>query len=185
MSQIGVTGLAVMGANLARNIARRGVPVAVHNRTASKTRDFLDEFSSEGDFTGSESMEEFVAALERPRRIIVMVKAGKPVDGVIADLVPLLDKDDIIIDAGNSHYTDTRRRESELTEEGLRFIGTGVSGGEEGALNGPSIMPGGPRAAYSHVEEVFTTIAAQVDGGAGAAARRAARTSAPTAPATT
>src|SRR3954452_14795118 len=164
MSQIGVTGLAVMGANLARNIARRGVPIAVHNRTTSKTRDFLDEFSSEGDFTGSESLEEFVAALERPRRIIVMVKAGKPVDGVIADLVPLLDADDIIIDAGNSHYVDTRRRESELTEKGLRFIGTGVSGGEEGALNGPSIMPGGPRAAYGEVEEVFTTIAAQVDG---------------------
>ena len=164
MSQIGVTGLAVMGANLARNIARRGVPIAVHNRTASKTRDFLGEFSSEGDFTGSESLEEFVAALERPRRIIVMVKAGKPVDGVIADLVPLLDTDDIIIDAGNSHYVDTRRRESELTEQGLRFIGTGVSGGEEGALNGPSIMPGGPRAAYGEVEEIFTTIAAQVDG---------------------
>ena len=164
MSQIGVTGLAVMGANLARNIARRGVPIAVHNRTASKTRDFLDEFSSEGDFTGSESLEEFVAALERPRRIIVMVKAGKPVDGVIADLVPLLDQDDIIIDAGNSHFADTRRREAELTEQGLRFIGTGVSGGEEGALNGPSIMPGGPREAYGEVEEIFTTIAAQVDG---------------------
>src|SRR5690242_16021728 len=164
MSQIGVTGLAVMGANLARNIARRGVPIAVHNRTASKTRDFLDEFSSEGNFTGSETLEEFVQALERPRRIIVMVKAGKPVDGVIADLVPLLDKDDIIIDAGNSHYVDTRRREAELTAKGLRFIGTGVSGGEEGALNGPSIMPGGPREAYAEVEEVFTTIAAQVDG---------------------
>ena len=164
MSQIGVTGLAVMGANLARNIARRGVPIAVHNRTASKTRDFLGEFSSEGDFTGSESLEEFVAALERPRRIIVMVKAGKPVDGVIADLVPLLDQDDIIIDAGNSHYVDTRRREAELAEQGLRFVGTGVSGGEEGALNGPSIMPGGPRAAYGEVEDIFTTIAAQVDG---------------------
>ena len=164
MSQIGVTGLAVMGANLARNIARRGVPIAVHNRTASKTEEFLSEFSSEGDFTGSETLEEFVQALERPRRIIVMVKAGKPVDGVIADLVPLLDKDDIIIDAGNSHYVDTRRRESDLTAQGLRFIGTGVSGGEEGALNGPSIMPGGPREAYGEVEGVFTTIAAQVDG---------------------
>src|SRR4051794_1759230 len=165
MSQIGVTGLAVMGANLARNIARRGVPIAVHNRTTAKTRDFLDEFSSEGDFSGSESLEEFVAALERPRRIIVMVKAGKPVDGVIADLVPLLESDDIIIDAGNSHYVDTRRREAELTERGLRFIGTGVSGGEEGALNGPSIMPGGPRAAYGEVEEIFTTIAAPGGGG--------------------
>src|SRR6185312_8249972 len=163
-SQIGVTGLAVMGANLARNIARRGVPTAVHNRTTSKTEEFLSEFSSEGDFTGSETLEEFVQALERPRRIIVMVKAGKPVDGVIGDLAPLLDQDDIIIDAGNSHYVDTRRREEELTAKGLRFIGTGVSGGEEGALLGPSIMPGGPREAYAEVEEIFTTIAAQVDG---------------------
>src|ERR1700712_1811815 len=164
MSQIGVTGLAVMGANLARNIARRGVPIAVHNRTASKTQDFMSEYGSEGDFTACESLEEFVEALERPRRIIVMVKAGKPVDAVIAELVPLLDKDDIIIDAGNSLYVDTRRREQELTAKGLRFIGSGVSGGEEGALLGPSIMPGGPREAYAEVEEVFTTIAAQVDG---------------------
>src|ERR687894_1628374 len=110
MSQIGVTGLAVMGANLARNIARRGVPTAVHNRTAAKTRDFMSEFSSEGDFTAGETLEEFVAALERPRRIIVMVKAGAPVDGVIEELAPLLDKGDIIIDAGNSHFPDTKRR---------------------------------------------------------------------------
>src|SRR5215217_4591181 len=113
MSQIGVTGLAVMGANLARNIARRGVPIAVHNRTAAKTKDFIAEFGGEGDFTGSESLEEFVSALERPRRIIVMVKAGAPVDGVIGDLAPLLDEGDIIIDAGNSHFHDTRRREEE------------------------------------------------------------------------
>ena len=110
MSQIGVTGLAVMGANLARNIARRGVPIAVHNRTASKMQDFIGEFASEGDFTGAATVEEFVEALERPRRIIVMVKAGKPVDGVIADLVPLLDKDDIIIDAGTSHANETGHR---------------------------------------------------------------------------
>jgi 6-phosphogluconate dehydrogenase len=164
MSQIGVTGLAVMGANLARNIARRGVPVAVHNRTAAKTREFMSQFGSEGEFTPAETLEEFVAALERPRRIIVMVKAGAPVDGVIADLAPLLDPGDIIIDAGNSHFADTRRREQECAERGLRFIGTGVSGGEEGALNGPSIMPGGPREAYAEVEEIFTTIAAHVDG---------------------
>ncbi|HWK25673.1 MAG TPA: NADP-dependent phosphogluconate dehydrogenase [Solirubrobacter sp.] len=164
MSQIGVTGLAVMGANLARNIARRGVGVAVHNRTAAKTRDFIAEYGSEGDFTAAETLEEFVAALERPRRIIVMVKAGPPVDGVIEDLAPLLDAGDIIIDAGNSHFADTRRRTAECRERGLRFIGTGVSGGEEGALNGPSIMPGGEREAYAEVEEVFTTIAAQVDG---------------------
>ena len=164
MSQIGVTGLAVMGANLARNIAGRGVPTAVHNRTASKTRDFMSEYESEGPFTGTETMEEFVEALERPRRIIVMVKAGAPVDGVIAELAPLLDDDDIVIDAGNSHFLDTRRRTAECREKGLRFIGTGVSGGEEGALLGPSIMPGGERGAYGEVEEVFTTIAAQVDG---------------------
>jgi 6-phosphogluconate dehydrogenase len=164
MSQIGVTGLAVMGANLARNIARRGVPTAVHNRTAAKTREFMSEYASEGDFTASESLEDFVQSLERPRRIIVMVKAGAPVDGVINDLAPLLDDDDIVIDAGNSHFVDTRRRTAECRERGLRFIGTGVSGGEEGALLGPSIMPGGERAAYGEVEEVFTTIAAQVDG---------------------
>src|SRR3954462_5192556 len=164
MSQIGVTGLAVMGANLARNIARRGVPTAVHNRTTAKTQDFMAEFGSEGDFHGAESREDFVQALERPRRIIVMVKAGAPVDGVIGDLAPLLDEGDIVIDAGNSHFLDTRRRTTECRERGLRFIGTGVSGGEEGALNGPSIMPGGERDAYGEVEEVFTTIAAQVDG---------------------
>ncbi len=164
MSQIGVTGLAVMGANLARNIARRGVETAVHNRTASKTQEFMADYGDEGPFTAAESLQEFVSALERPRRIIVMVKAGAPVDGVIGDLAPLLDSDDIVIDAGNSHFADTRRRTEECREKGLRFIGTGVSGGEEGALLGPSIMPGGERAAYGEVEEVFTTIAAQVDG---------------------
>src|SRR4051795_7132284 len=163
-SQIGVTGLAVMGANLARNIARRGVPTAVHNRTTAKTEQFMADYGDEGPFTGSESLEEFVQALERPRRIIVMVKAGAPVDGVISDLAPLLDEGDIVIDAGNSHFADTRRRDQECADRGLRFIGTGVSGGEEGALLGPSIMPGGAESAYGEVEEVFTTIAAQVDG---------------------
>src|SRR3954452_21343270 len=163
-SQIGVTGLAVMGANLARNIARRGVPTAVHNRTTARTEQFMADHGDEGPFTAAESLEDFVAALERPRRIIVMVKAGAPVDGVISDLAPLLDAGDIVIDAGNSHFADTRRRTDECRERGLRFIGSGVSGGEEGALNGPSIMPGGERDAYAEVEEVLTTIAAQVDG---------------------
>src|SRR3954464_13837627 len=163
-SHIGVSGLAVMGANLARNIARRGVPTAVHNRTASKTEQFMSDYGDEGPFTAGESLEEFVQALERPRRIIVMVKAGAPVDGVIEDLTPLLDKDDIVIDAGNSHFVDTRRRTEACRERGVRFIGSGVAGGEEGALLGPSIMPGGERSAYGEVEEVFTTIAAQVDG---------------------
>jgi len=163
-SQIGVTGLAVMGANLARNIARRGVPVAVHNRTPARTREFMGEFADEGSFTPAESAQEFVEALERPRRILVMVKAGGPVDGVIDDLSPLLDDGDIIIDGGNSHFLDTRRRTQACRERGLRFLGTGVSGGEEGALLGPSIMPGGERDAYGELEEVFTSIAAQVDG---------------------
>src|SRR5436190_16191697 len=166
MSQIGVTGLAVMGANLARNIARRGVPIAVHNRTTSKTEEFLSEFASEGDFTGSESLEEFVSALERPRRILVMVKAGAPVDGVIESLAPLLDDGDIVIDAGNSKFLDTRRRTDECRDRGLRFIGSGVSGGEEGALHGPSIMPGGEREAYAHVDRIFRAIAAKTEDGA-------------------
>jgi 6-phosphogluconate dehydrogenase len=163
-SQIGVTGLAVMGANLARNIASRDVPVAVHNRSAARTREFMENHGSEGAFTPAESLEEFVAALEKPRRIIVMVKAGAPVDGVIEDLAPLLDDGDIVIDAGNSKFLDTRRRTDECRERGLRFIGSGVSGGEEGALKGPSIMPGGEREAYGEIEGIFTTIAAQVDG---------------------
>ncbi len=163
-SQIGVTGLAVMGANLARNIAHHGVPVAVHNRTAARTDDFMEQYSGEGAFEASHSVEDFVRSLERPRRIIAMVKAGPPVDGVIEELTPLLDEGDIIIDAGNSHFADTRRRHDACAERGLRFLGIGVSGGEEGALLGPSIMPGGEREAYGEVEETLTSIAAQVDG---------------------
>ncbi len=162
-SRIGVTGLAVMGANLARNMARRGFPVAVHNRTTAKTREFIEDFGDEGPFTGSESLQEFVDALETPRKIVVMVKAGPPVDAVIDELAPLLDSGDIIIDAGNSHFPDTDRRSAYCAERGLRFMGIGVSGGEEGALLGPSIMPGGDLEAYSEVEEVLTAIAAVVD----------------------
>ena len=164
LSRIGVTGLAVMGANLARNIARHGVPVAVHNRTTARTKEFMEAYAGEGTFTAAESTEDFVAALEKPRRIIVMVKAGAPVDGVIEELTPLLDEGDIIIDAGNSHFPDTKRRTEACAAKGLRFMGVGVSGGEEGALNGPSIMPGGDPAAYAEVEEVLTAIAANVDG---------------------
>ncbi|HEX3737635.1 MAG TPA: NADP-dependent phosphogluconate dehydrogenase [Solirubrobacterales bacterium] len=163
-SQIGVTGLAVMGANLARNIGRNGWSVAVHNRSPEKTRQFIADYGEESEFTGTETSEEFVAALARPRRIIIMVKAGAPVDAVIEELAPLLDQGDILIDAGNSHFPDTRRRTAECEERGLRFLGIGVSGGEEGALNGPSIMPGGTREAYAEVEEILTKIAAQVDG---------------------
>lgn len=163
-SRIGVTGLAVMGANLARNIASRGVPVAVHNRTYAKTEQFMADYGAEGDFTASESVKDFVDSLETPRKIIVMVKAGKPVDGVIEELTPLLDQGDIIIDAGNSHFPDTVRRTAECEANGLRFMGVGVSGGEEGALLGPSIMPGGDPAAYEEVREIFESIAAVVDG---------------------
>ncbi|WP_433558407.1 NADP-dependent phosphogluconate dehydrogenase [Pseudonocardia xinjiangensis] len=162
-SRIGVTGLAVMGANLARNIARRGTPVAVHNRTSARTREFMEAYGDEGAFTATDSLEDFVAALEKPRRILVMVKAGAPVDAVIEEISPLLDEGDIIIDGGNSHFPDTTRRTRACAERGLRFMGVGVSGGEEGALNGPSIMPGGDPAAYVEVEDIFTTIAAQVD----------------------
>jgi 6-phosphogluconate dehydrogenase len=163
-SEIGVTGLAVMGENLARNIARHGFAVAVHNRSESRTKQLIDHHGDEGDFTPATTIEEFVAALDRPRRIILMVKAGKPVDAVIDELVPLLDRGDILIDGGNSHFENPLRLLAALAERGLHFLGTGVSGGEEGALHGPSIMPGGPKDAYDAVAPVLTTIAAQVDG---------------------
>ena len=164
LSRFGVTGLAVMGANLARNVARQGVPVAVHNRTAARTKQFMDAYGGEATFTATESAADFVAALERPRRILMMVKAGAPVDATIEELAPLLDQGDILIDGGNSHFADTKRRAAACAERGLRFLGTGVSGGEEGALLGPSIMPGGDPQAYAEVEDILTSIAAQVDG---------------------
>jgi 6-phosphogluconate dehydrogenase len=163
-THFGLTGLAVMGANLARNVAHHDIPIAVHNRTASKTERFMTEHGGEGPITGTRSVQEFVAALERPRTIMVMVKAGPPVDAVIDELAPLLDQGDTIVDGGNSNFRDTQRRTKALAEKGLRFLGVGVSGGEEGALEGPSIMPGGDRQAYADVEHVLTTIAAQVDG---------------------
>jgi 6-phosphogluconate dehydrogenase len=161
---IGVTGLAVMGRNLARNLARHGHVVALHNRSAERTRSLVKEHGGDGTFVASESMEDFVASLERPRAIIVMVKAGDPTDAVIDGLVPLLDEGDIIVDCGNAHYTDTRRREAALRSRGLHFVGCGVSGGEEGALNGPSIMPGGSAESYAKLGPIFESIAAQVDG---------------------
>jgi 6-phosphogluconate dehydrogenase len=163
-SRIGLTGLATMGANLARNIAHHDIPIAVHNRTAAKTEAFMAQHGSEGPITGTGSVEEFVGALARPRTVMVMVKAGKPVDGVIEELAPHLDEGDLIVDGGNSHFGDTRRRVRELEARGLRFLGTGVSGGEEGALKGPSIMPGGTQEAYAEVDDIFEAIAAQVDG---------------------
>jgi 6-phosphogluconate dehydrogenase len=160
---IGVTGLAVMGANPARNIARHGFSVAVHNRHQDKTKSLIDNFGKEGEFTACDDLKDLVAALERPRAIVVMVKAGEAVDAVIEELVRLLDTDDIIIDAGNSLFTDTDTRFEALKQKGIRYLGMGVSGGEEGALNGPSIMPGGNRTAYERVEKILTSIAAQVD----------------------
>jgi 6-phosphogluconate dehydrogenase len=163
-SEFGITGLAVMGQNLARNLARHGIPVAVHNRTPARTRELIENFGNEGPFTATNSVEDLVGALARPRRILIMVKAGAPVDAVIDEIAPHLDAGDVLIDGGNSFFEDTRRRERTLRDRGLEFIGTGVSGGEEGALNGPSIMPGGSREAYASVERVLTTVAAKVDG---------------------
>jgi 6-phosphogluconate dehydrogenase len=163
-ADIGVTGLAVMGRNLARNLARHGYAVALHNRSPERTSSLVKEHGDEGTFIASESMPDFVASLERPRAIIIMVKAGPPTDAVIDELVPLLEDGDIIIDCGNAHFADTRRREAALREQGLHFVGCGVSGGEEGALNGPSIMPGGSKESYARLGPIFESIAAQVDG---------------------
>jgi 6-phosphogluconate dehydrogenase len=163
-AQIGVTGLAVMGRNLARNFARHGHRVAVHNRTYSRTEALLAEAGSEGTFVPSETLADFVASLERPRRVLIMVKAGPGTDAVIDELVPLLEEGDIVIDAGNAHFPDTIRREAQLKELGLHFVGTGVSGGEEGALNGPSIMPGGSRESYESLGPLLESISAKVDG---------------------
>src|SRR5579883_807580 len=162
--QFGLTGLAVMGQNLARNIAHHGFSIAVHNRTTERTDRFMAEFGGEGAITGTHTVEDFVAAIARPRPIMIMVKAGKPVDDVIAELRPHLDPGDILIDGGNSFFESTRRRTRELEAAGLRFIGTGVSGGEEGALNGPSIMPGGSRESYAVLGPMLEEISAKVDG---------------------
>jgi 6-phosphogluconate dehydrogenase len=161
----GVIGLAVMGENLALNVERNGFPVAVYNRTAEVTQRFMERRAQGKNVKPTYSLEEFVESLERPRRILVMVKAGAPVDAVIAQLRPLLQEGDMIMDGGNSLYEDTERRTKELESTGLRFIGMGVSGGEEGALNGPSLMPGGTRAAYDSIEPIVKKIAAQVDDG--------------------
>ena len=163
-SRFGLTGLAVMGQNLARNVAHHGFPISVHNRTAAKTDQFIKDYGREGQFTATKTAKEFVESIARPRPIMIMVKAGKPVDDVIQELAPLLDQGDIIIDGGNSLFTDTRRREQDLAAKGIRFLGVGVSGGEEGALNGPSIMPGGPKDAYDVVAPILTAISAHVDG---------------------
>jgi 6-phosphogluconate dehydrogenase len=159
--QIGVVGLAVMGRNLALNIESRGYGVSVYNRSAEKTEEMLKE--SEGkNVLGTYSIEEFVSSLETPRKILLMVKAGQATDATIEALLPHLEKGDILIDGGNTFFEDTRRRNRDLAESGIHFIGTGVSGGEEGALKGPSIMPGGQKEAYDLVEPILKSISAKV-----------------------
>jgi len=157
----GLIGLAVMGQNLVLNMARNGFSVAVYNRTAATTREFLSGPAAGQPIGGAETLADFVAMLQRPRKIQIMVKAGSPVDQVIDQLIPLLDPGDLILDGGNSHFSDTERREKALAEKGIHFLGVGVSGGEEGALWGPSIMPGGKREAYALVEPILTAISAK------------------------
>ncbi|MGH3595533.1 MAG: NAD(P)-binding domain-containing protein, partial [Mycobacterium sp.] len=163
-AQIGVTGLAVMGSNIARNFARHGYTVALHNRSVAKTDALLKEHGDDGNFVRSETIAEFLAALEKPRRVLIMVKAGNPTDAVINQLADAMEKGDIIIDGGNALYTDTIRREKAMSARGLHFVGAGISGGEEGALNGPSIMPGGPAESYKSLGPLLEEISAQVDG---------------------
>lgn len=160
---IGLIGLAVMGQNLVLNMESKGFTVGIYNRTTSVTQKLIEDWSAVGkNIVGGYTLEEFIGSLKRPRKVMIMVKAGAPVDAVIQQLLPLLEKDDVIIDGGNSLYTDTMRREKELKERGIYYVGAGVSGGEEGALKGPSIMPGGDPVAYSFVEPIFTKISAQV-----------------------
>jgi len=164
-ADIGLIGLAVMGENLVLNMASHGFTVAVFNRTTSKVDEFVGGRGAGKSIIGTHSVEELCASLERPRRVMIMVKAGAVVDGVIESLLPYLEEGDIVIDGGNSHFPDSIRRTNELEEKGLLFVGTGVSGGEEGALLGPSIMPGGNPAAWPHVKPIFQAIAARTDEG--------------------
>ncbi|MDR4886330.1 NADP-dependent phosphogluconate dehydrogenase [Fredinandcohnia sp. QZ13] len=162
--QIGVVGLAVMGKNLALNIESRGYSVAVFNRSYEKTEEFLQNEAVGKNFVGAKTIEEFVNSLEKPRKILLMVKAGPATDATIDSLKPYLEENDILIDGGNTFFQDTIRRNKELESTGIHFIGTGVSGGEEGALKGPSIMPGGQKEAYELVEPILTAISAKVSG---------------------
>ena len=163
-ADIGLIGLAVMGQNLVLNMADHGYRVAVFNRTTSKVDEFIDGPAKGASIIGTHSMEELVASLTVPRKVMLMVKAGEVVDAFIDMLIPLLEPGDVIIDGGNSHYPDSTRRTAYLREKGLRFIGTGVSGGEEGARHGPSIMPGGDPEAWPLVKDIFQAVSAKVDG---------------------
>ncbi len=164
-ADIGLIGLAVMGENLVLNMESKGFTVAVYNRTVEKVDRFINGRGKGKNFIGTKSIEEFVAALERPRKVMLLVKAGQPVDDFIEQLIPHLEAGDIIIDGGNSHFPDTIRRTKYVESKGLLYIGTGVSGGEEGALNGPSMMPGGSPEAWPHVKDIFQKISAKVEDG--------------------
>lgn len=164
LAQVGVIGMAVMGSNLARNLAHKGFRVALYNRTASRTDEVMRLHGSEGDFVPSHELADFVASLKRPRRIILMVKAGGATDATIDALIPLLQEGDIVVDGGNSYFQDTRRREQRLRDLGLHFVGAGISGGEVGALEGPSIMPGGSAESYEALGPILERIAADADG---------------------
>ena len=151
-ADIGLIGLAVMGENLVLNMESKGYTVAVFNRTVEKVNSFIEGRGKGKNFIGATSLEEFVASIKRPRKVMLLVKAGKPVDDFIESLLPLLEEGDIIIDGGNSHFPDTIRRTKYVESKGLLYVGSGVSGGEEGALKGPSMMPGGSPAAWPHVK---------------------------------
>lgn len=161
--QIGVIGLSVMGKNLALNLESRGFGVSVYNRSIDKTKELVTE-ATDRNLYGYDSLGDFVVSLESPRKILIMVKAGAPTDDIIVQLIPLLEKGDILIDGGNSYFIDTQRRASELEAHGILFIGAGVSGGEQGALEGPAIMPGGSQETYAYVEPFLTAISAKVEG---------------------
>jgi 6-phosphogluconate dehydrogenase len=165
MSDIGLVGLAVMGENLILNMESKGFSVSVFNRTVEKVEHFVNGRGKGKNIFGATTIEELVASLKRPRKVMLMVKAGKAVDDFIELLLPHLEPGDIIIDGGNTHFPDTNRRTQYLESKGLLYIGTGVSGGEEGALTGPSIMPGGSKAAWPHVKPIFQAIAAKVEDG--------------------
>ncbi|WP_205324449.1 NADP-dependent phosphogluconate dehydrogenase [Glycomyces sp. YM15] len=164
-ADIGVVGLAVMGSNLARNFARHGFTVAVYNRTHAKTTELIEAHGDEGEFVPSEELSDFVASLKRPRKAMIMVQAGNATDAVIDQLAALMEPGDMIIDGGNAHFENTRRREAALREQGLHFVGTGVSGGEEGALLGPAIMPGGSEESYESLGPILEAISAKAPDG--------------------
>jgi len=164
-ADIGLIGLAVMGQNLVLNMSDQGYAVAVYNRSSKVTEEFLAGAAKGRDIRGADSLEDFVALLERPRKIVLLIKAGEPVDDMISRLVPLLEPGDLVVDGGNSFYEDSERRAKSLAEEGILFVGSGVSGGEEGARHGPSLMPGGDKAAWPLIRDIFVAIAAKTASG--------------------